>query len=80
MGVLCLQVIDALVIPSCFAMDDEKITSNEPLVPTHLSASNQVIRFDAHTTQDSEFKTHKKENPKSKKIVGEYIDFEEVED
>ena len=36
--------------------------------------------FDAYTAQDSEFKNHKKENPKSKKIVGEYIDFEEVED
>ena len=36
--------------------------------------------FDPFTTHFSEKKQQKKENPKSKKVVGEYIDFEEIDD
>jgi hypothetical protein len=48
--------------------------SNQPF------GSQNGTAFDSFTNRASGDKHDKKENPKSKKVVGEYIDFEEIED
>lgn len=42
--------------------------------------SESRTSFDSFSDQSSGFDGARKDNPKSKKVVGEYIDFEEVED
>lgn len=50
------------------------VKSNQPFGPQKNNP------FDSFSNHSSGMKREKKENPQSKKVVGEYIDFEEIED